>query len=103
MRKIITTLALTLLATSAMAQHGHHGYWRHGHGGGWNWVAPVIVGGVIGYELARPPVYTQPPVVVQQPPVVVQQPIVVQSRSCSPWTEIRNPDGTVTETRTCTQ
>ena len=58
--------------------------------------------GNIGYEIARPPVYTQPPVVVQQPPVIVQQsPVVVQGQNCSPWTQIQNPDGSVTTTRTC--
>ena len=101
MKKLLV-IALLAASTTAMA-HGPHGHWRS-HNGGWGWVAPVIVGGVIGYELARPPVYTQPPVVVQQPPVVIQQnPVVVQGQNCSPWTQIQNPDGTVTTTRTCTQ
>lgn len=91
MRKLAVSLILGLTVTSAMAQH--HGHWRHGGGGTWHWVAPVIVGGVIGYELARP----NPPVVVQQ-----QQPVIVQqTQNCSPWTEIRNLDGTTTITRTC--
>lgn len=94
MKKILIT-CLLVASTSAFA-HGPHGYWRHNHGGGWGWVAPVIVGGVIGYEIGRPPV------VVQQPPVVIP-PVVVQQQNCSPWTEIKNPDGTVTVTRTCTQ
>ena len=89
------------LGTCAVSQadgyHGGRGYWRHGGGDGWNWVAPVIVGGVIGYEIARPPVYVQP-----APPVVVQQqPVVVQGQNCSPWTQIQNPDGSITTTRTC--
>ena len=99
-------LALVLLSVSATAMaHGPHGYWRHNGGGSWGWVAPAIVGGVIGYELSRPPVYTAPPpVVVQQPPVIVQQPpVIVQGQNCSPWTQIQNPDGTITTTRTCTQ
>ena len=101
MKKI---LAVFLLVVSSVAMaHGPHGYWRH-EGGGWNWMAPALIGGVIGYEIARPPVYTPPPVVVQQPPVIVQQPpIVVQGQNCSPWTQIQNPDGTITTTRTCTQ
>jgi len=95
MKKLIAILLLTA-AGSAMA-HGPYGHWRPHHSGGWGWVAPVIIGGAIGYELARPPVVAQPPVVIQQPPVVVQQ------QNCSPWTEIRNTDGSVTVTRTCTQ
>ena len=93
----------TLTSVSAQAHgYGPHGYWRPHPGGGWGWVAPVVVGGVIGYELTRPPVYTQPPVVVQQPPVVIQQnPVVVQGQNCSPWTQIQNPDGSITTTRTC--
>ena len=99
MKKLISILLLATAGTAfAHGPYGHHGYWRPHNNGGWGWVAPVIIGGAIGYELARPPV------VVQQPPVVVQQPqVVVQQQNCSPWTEIRNPDGTVTVTRTCNQ
>ena len=100
-------LALILLVTSVSAMA--HGPYRHGYHGGWgyhhNWVAPALVGGVIGYELARPPVYTQP--VIVNPPVVVSQPVMTQPYvagqplNCSPWTEIRNPDGSTTTQRTC--
>ena len=67
-------LAIGLLALSTTAfAHGYgHGYWRPAPSGGWHWVAPALIGGVIGYEMARPPIYN-PPVVVQQPPVVVVQ------------------------------
>ena len=105
MKKLVAILLLALTATTAMAQHhgyrhGHGGHWHRGYGGGWTWVAPTIIGGVIGYEIAR----NQPPVLVQQPPVVVQQPTVtVQPVNCSPWTETQNPDGTITRTRTCAQ
>lgn len=100
MKKILLTLTLAVLAGSAFADgyHHHHGYWQRGYNGGWNWVAPVIIGGVVGYEIAR----TQPPVVQQQPVIVQGAPVVVQ-QTCSPWTEIQNPDGTITRTRTCTQ
>ena len=92
MRKLAVLLLLSLSVSSVMAQH-HHGYWRHEGGGQWGWVAPVIIGGAIGYEMARP---NQPIIVQQQAPVIVQQ-----TQNCSPWTEIRNPDGTTTITRTC--
>ena len=94
MKKLIA-LALLTLAVSAQAQHHHH----HRHGGG-NWIAPVIVGGVIGYALTRnhnEPVYNYGYV---PPPVIVQPPL----RSvCTPWTETQYADGTVTRTRTCSQ
>ena len=99
MKKLLAILFLTVSA-SAMAQHhhGHHGYWRHGGGNNWVWVAPALIGGVIGYEISR----NQPPVVVQQTPVIIQNPQVVL-QNCSPWTEVQNPDGSITRTRTCQQ
>ena len=96
MKKILIGL-LFAISVPAFAQHHHgHGYWRHGSGG-WGWVAPAIVGGVIVYEATRPPV------IIQQPaPYVIQQPPVNQ-QVCSPWTQVQNQDGTVTYTRTCNQ
>lgn len=99
MKKLLFCLMM-LFSVSAFAQHHHHhhGHWHYRGGSNpWVWVAPTIIGGVIGYEIAR----NQPPVVVQQP-VIVQPPVVVQ-QNCSPWTEIQNSDGTITRTRTCTQ
>lgn len=98
MKKIL--LALALLASTPVFAHGywqHHGGYRGYYGGSWSWVAPAVIGGVIVYEA------TKPPVVIQQPPqsVIIQQPTPQQN--CSPWTEIQNPDGTITRTRTCTQ
>lgn len=100
MKKIV--FLLLMLSTSTFAQHydyrhEHHGYWQRGGDGGWAWMAPTIIGGVIGYEIAR---NQQPIIVQQQPPVIVQNP---PPKVCSPWTEIQNPDGTITRTRTCNQ
>jgi len=98
-------IALILLAGSLSAQaqpgfrHHHHGYYP---GPNYGWVAPTIIGGVVGYEIAR----NYPPVIVQQPVVVQQAPATVyygQSQQCTVWTEIQNHDGTVTRTRTCSQ
>jgi len=92
MKKILLIGLLTL--SSVAYAHGPHGYWRHSNEGRWHWMIPAAVGGIIGYEIARPPVY--------QPPVVIQQnPVVVQGQNCSPWTQIQNPDGSITTTRTC--
>jgi hypothetical protein len=108
MKKILLTLSLFAMVGTASAQWHHHGGYYHGgyyRGGGYysggNWVAPLILGGVIGYEINR----ANQPVVVQQPPVIVQsQPVIVQqNQNCSPWTETQNPDGTITRTRTCQQ
>ena len=75
MKKLIALILVAFCAT-AMAQYPHHNHRYGGYGGGWGWVAPAVIGGVIGYEIAHPApvVVQQPPIVVQQPPVVVQQP-----------------------------
>jgi len=82
MKKFIAILLLTLTAGTALAQHhGHGNYYRHNgsyyrhHGGhGNNWIAPLIIGGTLGYVLTRPaPVYVEPqPVYVQPQPYMVQ-------------------------------
>ena len=105
MKKLFITLALACATLPALAQHygpvfRHHNHYRghyHGHGG---WVAPLIIGGTIGYVLNRPA-----PVVIEQPPVVVQQPPMVYqtNQNCTPWTETHSSDGTITRTRTCAQ
>ena len=99
MKKLIALVLFTLSAT-AMAQHHHH----HRHNGwGYNgWIAPVIVSGVIGYEIARhqsPPVVVQQPVIVQPAPYYGQTPV----QSCTAWTEVQTPDGRIYRERTCTQ
>ena len=68
MKKLFLALSLLAITGSASAQWHHHhgGYYR----GGGNWVAPLIIGGVIGYEINR----ANQPVIVQQPPVIIQQP-----------------------------
>jgi hypothetical protein len=101
MKKLIVSLML-LFSASAFAQHHHHHH-HGGHRGGY-WVAPAIIGGIIGYELGRPRyVYEAPPVVVQQPVIIQQPQVVYQQQNCSPWTQTVNQDGTVTYTRTCNQ
>ena len=84
---------LMLTAGMASAQWHHHGgycCYRGGYGGGW--VGPALIGGVIGYELSRPPVYTQPPVIVEQQPIVVQsQPVIQQPPVGYHWQEMIDP------------
>ena len=100
MKKLLIVLLLTL-GTSAMAQHGfrHHHHRGYYPGYGYGWVAPTIIGGVIGYEIAR----SQPPVIVQQPVIVQPQPTYGQTQICTEWKEIQTSDGRIYRERTCTQ
>ena len=103
MKRVLAVLLLTLAAVPAMAQHWHgHGFRHHGHySGGSGWVAPLIIGGVVGAAIAnsREPVVVQPQptIVYQNPPVYVQRQTV-----CTEWKEIQNSDGTIYRERTCT-
>ena len=92
MKKLVIASIIGLTAFGAQA----HGYNHHGYHGGWGWVAPAVVGGAVVYAATRPPVYVQ-----QQPVIVQQPPVYVQGQNCSPWTQIQNPDGSITTTRTC--
>jgi hypothetical protein len=105
MRRLFTILLLVASA-SASAQHGlryhHYGYYP---GPNYGWVAPTIIGGVIGYEIARnqPPVIVQQPVIVQPAPVPPATVYYGQTQTCTVWTEVQQADGTITRTRTCQQ
>ena len=103
MKKILISLALLMVTVPALAQHwrhGHHGHYGHarhyGHYGHNNWVAPLIIGGVVGAVIANRPVQADT-VIVQQ------QPIYVPQESCTPWKEVQTPDGRIYRERTCTQ
>jgi hypothetical protein len=88
----------TLFAYSPQAQahegfRGYRGGYYHGGCYGCNWVAPALIGGVIGYELSRPStvVVEQPPVYVQQPSVVYTQPAVQAPPQGMHWQEMIDP------------
>lgn len=102
MKKIILALML-LVSIPAMAQHYGHGFRHHGHhgyyyGGGvnGNWVAPLIIGGVVTYALTRP---TPQPIIIEQQSTVIQ----TQISTCTEWKEIQSSDGRVYKERTCYQ
>ena len=92
MKKLLLVLAL-LLPTLAFAQHYHHHnhrpHWRY-QNGGWSWMVPAVIGGVVVYEIAK-----------QQPPTVVIQQPPTQPEVCGPWTEVQTPDGKIYRERTC--
>lgn len=73
MKKSLIAVLLGLSTFGAVAGPYYHDgrfrYHDHGHGRN-NWVAPLVIGGVIGYALTRPqPVYVQPePVYSSVPP-----------------------------------
>ena len=68
MKKLLVVALLGLTSVSALADgHYHHHGGHYGGGSSWNWVAPAIVGGVIGYSISRPPVVVQQPSVVYVP------------------------------------
>jgi hypothetical protein len=59
MKRILLVTLLATLSTNVLA----HGYYGHGyHGSGNEWLAPLIVGGALGYIIAQPRT-----VIVQQP------------------------------------
>ena len=95
--KKLTAILLLVLSNSVWA-HGpyrHHPVYPSRH---YDWMVPTIIGGFVGYGIARS---QQPPMVVANPPVIVTTP--PSGQYCSPWTETRNLDGSITLTRTCTQ
>ena len=54
MRNILLAVFLIVLSPTAFSQHRHHHHHyhhRHNHLG--NWVAPIIIGGVVGYAIAN--------------------------------------------------
>ena len=93
MKKLLLALVL-ILPTLALSQHYHHNHrphWRY-QNGGWSWMVPAVIGGVVVYEIAK-----------QQPPTVVIQQPPTQPETCGPWTEVQTPDGKIYRERTCTK
>lgn len=90
---ILTMSTLFALSNTAEA----HGYWHGGYRGGCygcGWVAPAIIGGAIGYELAQPRYYTPPPVYYTPPPSVVYVQPQALPQSIPPgyhWQAITDP------------
>jgi hypothetical protein len=101
MKKLIFAFILSAGMGSCAVQ-AHEGFRHHGccyRGPGIGWVAPALVGGIIGYELSRPYVYnTPPPVVVQQPPVYIAQPPYYQAPPMGyHWQEMIDPQTNTTK------
>jgi len=75
MKKLLFVL-LMVFSTGVFAQHGHHsGHYGH-RGGHWNngyWIVPAIIGGIIVYEVTKPPIVVAAP----QPTPIYAQPQVI--------------------------
>lgn len=67
MKKLVSITLAVLMMSATVSQanprhHGHHGHHRH-----YNWIAPLVIGGVTGYIIANR-ANPQPPVIVQPNP-----------------------------------
>ena len=82
MKRFLIVLSL-FLSTSVLAQHyhyRHHPAYGHGGGNGWGWVAPIIIGGAIGYAITKPAQAEQPPVIVQPSNQIIINGIIYQKQ-----------------------
>jgi hypothetical protein len=69
MKKFLVGIVLIIAASSVVAQHWHHRtpIYNYYHGHPNDWVAPLIIGGIIGAVITRETIVQQPPVIIQQP------------------------------------
>jgi hypothetical protein len=74
--KLLQTLALASLIMVSGTSQANPNHWNHHHGyyNRFDWVAPLVIGGAVGYAITRPP----QTVVIQNPPNVYYQPQPVQ-------------------------
>jgi len=99
MKKYLIALLLIVSAIPAFAGPHHHRHHSHGYGHHhWNytypgrWIAPVIIGGVIGYTISQ----QSAPVIVQQQPVIIGSVV-----NCTEWKEVMQPNGVIVRERFC--
>ena len=94
MKKLIFVVMFGMLSVPALAgpHHGHHRHhhWNHHHPH--HWVAPAIIGGVIGYALTRPAT-----------PIIVEQQVIPATPVCTEWREVQQADGSIIRERYCKQ
>lgn len=123
MKSLIAMLALLTLTSTAMANpHRHHGphghnlhHGHHVHHHGWrhpvriihhhhrDWVAPLIIGGVVGAAIAhnRAEAQTLPAPQPAVPPLIVPPVAVVPNANCVIVRETLHPDGVIVRDLQC--
>ena len=69
MKLLHATVLVSLVLTSGISQANPNHWNHHGYHNRSNWVAPFVIGGVVGYAITRPQT-----VVIQNPPNVYYQP-----------------------------
>ena len=67
----ITIVSLMLMAGPSQANPNHWNHHHHGYYNRYDWVAPLVIGGVVTYAITRPP----QTVVIQNPPNMQPQPV----------------------------
>lgn len=89
MSKVLFVIASVLISSVAQAQHYHH---HHRHGHNFNWVAPIIIGGAVGYAIANSArAEPAPPIYIEQSPATVYtcpygtQPLFNRSWTTDRW------------------
>ena len=74
--KVVAFVVGLTVSISTFA-HGHDGYrggFYHGYHNHWGtYASPLLIGGVIGYELARPRVIHSQPTIIYQEPIIYSQ------------------------------
>ena len=96
MKKLLALLLLTVSFTASAQHFHHHKNWNHRYyygGSNGGWVAPLIIGGVVGAAIANRPTQTET--------LIIRQPVFTE-QVCTEWKEIQANDGTIYRERTCT-
>jgi len=65
MKKVLALAVAGLMTISTPSQANPNHWHHHGSHNRYDWVAPLVIGGAVGYALTR-----QQQVIVQQPPIV---------------------------------
>ena len=71
MKRIITLIVASLVFVTGTSQADPNHYHYRGYRNQFDWVAPLVIGGVVTYAITRP----SQTVVIQNPPNIPPQPV----------------------------